>query len=290
MKMKKITAFAAAMVIAAGICTGVPAGTGTGSPLAITAEAATANGGDLKATVTYSGVSIDVKWEKVNAAAYYNVFVYYSTDALPLDLNNAECFAQETVTPTADTGSWLTLSIPTEGLTLAIDGKPVSYCVFILPITKDKELVNGNLMYLGYFDSLDDLEKTKFNADGTINFDDTSKPADKNKETKTETKTETKEETKKVSAPKNFKAKKTSSSVTLSWDAVDGADMYRVYKYNDKTKKYEKYKDVTAAKCTVSGLKAGTKYKFKVTAYSKNKDGKYVKGESSKAVSVTTKK
>ncbi|MCM1061784.1 MAG: fibronectin type III domain-containing protein [Eubacterium sp.] len=90
-------------------------------------------------------------------------------------------------------------------------------------------------------------------------------------------------------APANFKASKTTNSVTLSWDAVEGADLYRVYKYNPETKKYEKYKDVKSAKCTVSGLKANTKYKFKVTAYDKV-NGKYVKGETSKAVSVTTKK
>lgn len=92
-----------------------------------------------------------------------------------------------------------------------------------------------------------------------------------------------------TAAPANIKASKTNNSVTLTWDAVDGADMYRVYKYNDKTQKYEKYKDVKSAKCTISGLSANTKYKFKVTAYDKV-DGKYVKGESSKAVSVTTKK
>lgn len=87
----------------------------------------------------------------------------------------------------------------------------------------------------------------------------------------------------------DVKTSSTKNSVTLTWDKASGADMYRVYKYNDKTGKYEKYKDVKSAKCTVSGLKAGTKYKFKVAAYSKNSDGKYVKGESSKAVSVTTK-
>lgn len=92
-----------------------------------------------------------------------------------------------------------------------------------------------------------------------------------------------------AAAPANIKASKTNNSVTLTWDKADGADMYRVYKYNDKTGKYEKYKDVKSAKCTISGLKANTKYKFKITAYSKA-DGKYVKGESSKAVSVTTKK
>lgn len=99
----------------------------------------------------------------------------------------------------------------------------------------------------------------------------------------------TKTEAKKAEVPANFKTKKTNNSITLSWDKADGADMYRVYKYNDKTGKYEKYKDVKSAKCTVSGLKAGTKYKFKVVSYAKNANGKYVKGKSSKTVSVTTK-
>ncbi len=93
----------------------------------------------------------------------------------------------------------------------------------------------------------------------------------------------------KSAAPANFKASKTNNSITLKWDKADGADMYRVYKYNEKTGKYEKYKDVKSEKCTISGLSANTKYKFKVAAYDKV-DGKYVKGESSKAVSVTTKK
>ena len=292
MNTKKITAFAAAMVIAAGICTGVPTGTGTGSLLAITAEAATEQSGSLEAAVTHSGVSIDMKWKNVSNAAYYNVMVMYSTDAIPFaSMTNVKFFALKKATPTADTGSELSLSIFTAGLPLDIDGKPVHYSVQITPMTKDDNLVSDTLHYSIWFDSLDDLEKTKFNADGTINYsDDTSKSADENKGTKAEAKAETKEETKKVSAPKNFKAKKTSSSVTLSWDAADGADMYRVYKYNPETKKYEKYKDVKNAKCTIKGLDANTKYKFKVVSYDKNKDGKYVKGESSKAVSVTTKK
>ncbi len=93
----------------------------------------------------------------------------------------------------------------------------------------------------------------------------------------------------KTAAPENFKASKTNNSITLTWGAADGADMYRVYKYNEATGKYEKYKDVKSAKCAVSGLSANTKYKFKVTAYDKV-NGKYVKGGTSKAVSVTTKK
>ncbi len=93
----------------------------------------------------------------------------------------------------------------------------------------------------------------------------------------------------KSAAPANFKASKTNNSITLKWDKADGADMYRVYKYNEKTGKYEKYKDVKSEKCTISGLSANTKYKFKVASYDEV-NGKYVKGESSKAVSVTTKK
>ncbi|MDE5859528.1 MAG: hypothetical protein K2H23_03965 [Oscillospiraceae bacterium] len=106
MNTKKITAFAAAMVIAAGICTGVPTGTGTGSPLAVTAEAATKQSGSLEATVTHSGVSIDMKWKNVNNAAYYTVMVMYSTDAIPFaSMTNVKFFALEKATPTADTGS-----------------------------------------------------------------------------------------------------------------------------------------------------------------------------------------
>ena len=393
MNIKKITAFAAAVVIAAGICTGVPTGTGTGSPLAVTAEAATKQSGSLEATVTHSGVSIDMKWKSVSNAAYYNVMVMYSTDAIPFaSMTNVKFFALKKVTPTADTGSELSLSIFTAGLPLDIDGKPVHYSVQITSMTKDDNLVSDTLNYSIWFESLDDLEKTKYESestkttdkktdpfnltptlydDGTVDvtwneidgaysyqlyayygvsspletvfvspvakkdFDITGTKHDghvkaipsakytldisslpKGKTAKimivaydknnngmdTYTTIELKDlkvnkrsgtsgsSSTKAAAPKNFKAQKTNNSVTLTWDAVDGADMYRVYKYNPETKKYEKYKDVKNAKCTIKGLDANTKYKFKVVSYDKNKDGKYVKGESSKAVSVTTKK
>lgn len=39
----------------------------------------------------------------------------------------------------------------------------------------------------------------------------------------------------------------------------------------------------------IKGLEANTKYKFKVVSCNKNENGKYVKGESSEAASVTTK-
>lgn len=92
----------------------------------------------------------------------------------------------------------------------------------------------------------------------------------------------------KLPAPSGFKAKATKSSLKITWNEVSGADAYRVYMYNSKTGKYEKYKDVGTAQCTVTGLKSGTKYKFKVVALDKQ-NGKYTAGTSSPAFSVTTK-
>lgn len=91
-----------------------------------------------------------------------------------------------------------------------------------------------------------------------------------------------------LDAPANIDATKTSNSVTLVWDDVKGASAYRVYKYNSKTNKYEKYKDVSSSKCKVTELSANTTYKFKVVAL-KKVDGAYKEGEYV-TISVTTKK
>ncbi len=65
-------------------------------------------------------------------------------------------------------------------------------------------------------------------------------------------------------------ASQTTTTITLKWTAVTGADGYRVYKYNTKKKKYEKLKDVTKTTLKISDLKAGTVYKYKVRAYTKD--------------------
>ncbi len=94
-----------------------------------------------------------------------------------------------------------------------------------------------------------------------------------------------------VDVPSNFTCKTTSSSITLSWDAVDGADAYRVYKYNSSSGKYEKYKNVAGNSCSVTGLKKGTKYKFKVAPlYKSGKRNSYTEGTVSKVVSAVTNK
>lgn len=89
-----------------------------------------------------------------------------------------------------------------------------------------------------------------------------------------------------AAAPVNLKATASKNSVTLTWNKASGADFYRVYKYNEKTKRYEKYADVSDTECTVTGLKAGRKYSFKVVSYSKA-DRKSVQGGSS-AVTAST--
>lgn len=67
--------------------------------------------------------------------------------------------------------------------------------------------------------------------------------------------------------------KKTSSSITLEWDKVDGAVGYKLYKYNSEKKKYEALKTTSQLSYTATGLEASTKYRFRVRAYYKP-DGK----------------
>ena len=89
----------------------------------------------------------------------------------------------------------------------------------------------------------------------------------------------------KVAAPTKITTKAASDSITLSWTAVKGADGYRVSMYNSKTKKYQKYKDVIENTCTVTGLKASTTYKFKVTSlvFTEQKTSKVVSAKTSKS-------
>jgi len=82
-------------------------------------------------------------------------------------------------------------------------------------------------------------------------------------------------------------ASQTASSITLKWNMVTGADGYRVYKYNTKTKKYEKVKDVTDRSIKVTGLNSGATYKFKVKAY--RKDDVTIWGKATAAYAFSTK-
>ena len=76
------------------------------------------------------------------------------------------------------------------------------------------------------------------------------------------------------------------TSTALSWDSVYGAKKYIVYSYNAGTSKYTKLTTVTTNKATITGLSAGTAYKFCVKAVA---SGSVTSDYSSKLV-VTTKK
>ncbi len=72
-------------------------------------------------------------------------------------------------------------------------------------------------------------------------------------------------------APKKISSTETTSRITLSWSKVTGADGYRIYKYNTKTKKYVFIDSVKGErKYKVKNLKPGRTYKFKVRAYTKD--------------------
>lgn len=102
------------------------------------------------------------------------------------------------------------------------------------------------------------------------------------------TSTSTTSTAKKLAAPTGIKGTVSEDKIVLNWNKVDGAKAYRVYKYDSKTGKYVKYKDVSGTKCTVTGLKSGTKYSFKVYALT-SENGKFVPQTPSKAVTFTTK-
>lgn len=91
---------------------------------------------------------------------------------------------------------------------------------------------------------------------------------------------------------------RTDDSATLLWDPVEGADGYVIYRYNSKTKKYEKLKNLKEKDYPVQfystkypsykieGMKKGETYQFKIAARVKDTDGKYTVQTKSKAVKV----
>lgn len=79
-------------------------------------------------------------------------------------------------------------------------------------------------------------------------------------------------------------------SVTLKWKTLDRVSGYQILRYNTKSKKYEVCKTVSGKKnnsAEISGLKAGTKHKFKVQAY-KLAGNTAWSGNSSSAYTIST--
>lgn len=70
----------------------------------------------------------------------------------------------------------------------------------------------------------------------------------------------------------NKKYNSAKSAVRISWGKVAKASGYRVYIYDRTSKTWKKFKTVrgrTTTNCRITGLKPGTKYKFRVRAYRK---------------------
>lgn len=74
-------------------------------------------------------------------------------------------------------------------------------------------------------------------------------------------------------ATSKITATQTAATITLKWNKVTGATGYRVYRYNNSTKKYTHIATVTnGTTYKVTKLSAGKAYKFKIRAYTKDDD------------------
>ena len=82
--------------------------------------------------------------------------------------------------------------------------------------------------------------------------------------------------------------KRTEDSIRLVWEEQEGADGYRVYKYDTAQGKYVTYKTMATASCTITDLSPNTAYRFKIRSLVQDESGKYVKLTDSGAVTVKT--
>ncbi len=90
----------------------------------------------------------------------------------------------------------------------------------------------------------------------------------------------------KVTAVKASSVK--TASFNLSWEKTKATSRYYVYQYNSKKKKYVKVAELKAPGYKVTGLKAGTTYKFKIKTV-KLSEGKAICTNTSEVFSFTTK-
>lgn len=68
---------------------------------------------------------------------------------------------------------------------------------------------------------------------------------------------------------------KTKTAVTLSWNKVNRADKYQVYRYNSNTGSWKRLITTTKTSYKATGLSSGTYYKFKVRAVNEALGYKY---------------
>lgn len=90
-------------------------------------------------------------------------------------------------------------------------------------------------------------------------------------------------------AATSLKATQKTASITLTWGKVTGATGYRVYQYSPSKDTYVQKASVKGTNTyTVSSLKAGTTYKFKIRAYTKTSSGTVLWAEDSKVFTTAT--
>lgn len=77
------------------------------------------------------------------------------------------------------------------------------------------------------------------------------------------------------------------TAITVSWSKVNGADGYRLYKYNFASKKWEALRTTTATSYTDKNLKKGSINAYGVKAI-EVVDGKYVYGDASNIIQIPT--
>ena len=93
----------------------------------------------------------------------------------------------------------------------------------------------------------------------------------------------------KLGLVKNYTYTATLNSITVTWDAVEGANGYRVYKYDAKTKKYVKVASIkNKTTYTFKNLEKGQYVKFKLQPYFKDSKGNVAFGYESKVYSLPT--
>ena len=90
---------------------------------------------------------------------------------------------------------------------------------------------------------------------------------------------------------KNLRLQTKSCAVTLKWDKTSNATGYQIYRYNSKTKKYDKIATINNNKTFSykdSKLKKGTVSQYKVRAY-KSYNGKTYVGTCSDVTKIKVK-
>lgn len=77
----------------------------------------------------------------------------------------------------------------------------------------------------------------------------------------------------KLAAPADLKVESRIGAAVLSWDAVKGADKYRIYRWDDSRDKWQRYGTVRGTRAVIKGLEGGVGYTYRVAAIKGRAEG-----------------